>query len=291
MEPGDYDDPRGFHRKPAYQRLLILLAGPATNFLVAALIVTGLTLTQLNGDPGKIVGVFQCADTTKSPPCTPSPAWAAGLRPNDSIQSVNGQAVRQPEDIRRLEAAHPDQPLQMVVRKPDGRTVAVSVTPQFDSTQHMYLIGIENAPVISVKDAVTRGATFPFQLTGAIAIGLYQVASGQISGGFFGPSGLTGPVGIGYVTVESALGGWLAWLTVVAILSVALGLANLLPIPSLDGARMVVVLLEKLIGHPFNRELEMQVQRAGLYALLLLIAVISVFDVERIVSGQFPPIK
>src|ERR671934_1064738 len=88
MEPGDYDDPRGFHRKPAYQRILILLAGPAANFLVAALIMTGIYLGQVNDDPGKVAGVFN-----------PSPAWSAGLRPGDSIKSVDGVTVRQRDDI------------------------------------------------------------------------------------------------------------------------------------------------------------------------------------------------
>src|SRR5919108_2015700 len=68
MEPGDYDDPQGFHSKPAYQRLLILLAGPGANFLVAALIMVGISLSQVNSDPGKIVAAGK-----------PSPPYAAGL--------------------------------------------------------------------------------------------------------------------------------------------------------------------------------------------------------------------
>jgi regulator of sigma E protease len=280
MEPGEYDDPRGFHSKPAYQRLLVLLAGPSANFVVAALIMTGIYLGQVNSDPGKVVGVG-----------VPSPAYAAGVRPGDSIQSVNGQAIRQPDDIRRLESAHPDQALQFVLRHPDGRVVNVSIQPAYDPTYKLYLIGIQTAPVVTPLEAVQAGAKFPIELAGSIGTGLYQVASGQIPGGFFGSNGLTGPIGIGYVTVESALAGPLAWLSIVAVLSVALGLANLLPVPSLDGARMVVVLLEKLLGHPFNREREMQVQRAGLLALFALVAVISVFDVERIATGQFPALK
>jgi regulator of sigma E protease len=280
MEPGEYDDPRGFHSKPAYQRLLVLLAGPAANFVVAALIMTGIYLGQVNSDPGKVVGVG-----------VPTPAYAAGLRPGDSILSVNGRPIRQPEDIRQLESAHPDQALQFVVRHPDGQVVNVSIQPVYDSTYKTYLIGIQTAPVVTPLEAVQAGVKFPAELAGSIGVGLYQVASGQIPGGFFGSNGLTGPIGIGYVTVESALAGPLAWLSIVAVLSVALGLANLLPVPSLDGARMVVVLLEKLLGHPFNREREMQVQRAGLLALFTLVAVISVFDVERIVTGQFPALK
>jgi regulator of sigma E protease len=67
--------------------------------------------------------------------------------------------------------------------------------------------------------------------------------------------------------------------------------ANLLPIPALDGGRILVVLLEKLQGHGFDREREMQVQRAGLVALLALIALISYFDIHRLATGQFPGFK
>ena len=72
------------------------------------------------------------------------------------------------------------------------------------------------------------------------------------------------------------------------MLSVALGLANLLPLPALDGGRIVVVLLEKIRGRAFDREKEMQFQRYGLVALLALIAFIAYFDIQRIVNHQFP---
>jgi regulator of sigma E protease len=280
MEPGDYDDPQGFHRKPAYQRLLILLAGPAANFLVAATVMVGVSLSQVNSDPGRIVAVS-----------VPSPAYAAGLRPNDSIQKVDGQPIGKPDDIRKLESAHPEQALRFTVRRSNGQVFTVSIQPQYDATYKAYLIGIQTAPVITPLDATWLGVRWPFEQAGNIGVGLYQLATGQIPGGFFGSNGLTGPIGIGYVTVESAMAGPLTWLGIVALLSVALGLANLLPIPSLDGARMVVVLLERLLGHPFDREREMQVQRAGLLALFLLVAVISFLDVQRIVTGQFPGFK
>src|SRR5437588_12456383 len=75
MEPGEYDEPDGFHRKPALQRFLILLAGPVANFMVAALITTGVLLAQLNDDPGKVKTVV-----------AKSPASAQGLRPGDMVR-------------------------------------------------------------------------------------------------------------------------------------------------------------------------------------------------------------
>jgi regulator of sigma E protease len=74
----------------------------------------------------------------------------------------------------------------------------------------------------------------------------------------------------------------------VAFLSVALGFTNLLPIPALDGGRIVVVALEWLRRRPFDRRSELNVQRWGLAALLGLAALISFLDIQRIATGQFP---
>src|SRR5260370_23655460 len=78
MEAGEFDDPNGFHRKPAWQRIVILIAGPVANFLVAMIIVAGVELTQLNSDPGRIFTVL---------PNTP--AAPTGLQVGASIRSVN----------------------------------------------------------------------------------------------------------------------------------------------------------------------------------------------------------
>jgi regulator of sigma E protease len=102
---------------------------------------------------------------------------------------------------------------------------------------------------------------------------------------------VTGAVGIGALTYQQANQGFFNWLQLAALLSMALGLANLLPLPALDGGRMVVVLMEAVRGRPFDREREMAIQRAGLMALLALMVVIAFLDVQRIATGQFPGLK
>ena len=276
MEPGDYADPQGFHGKPAYQRILILLGGPLANFLLAALIMTGVYLTQVNTDPGKVVGVFK-----------DSPAYAQGVRPGDSIRSVDGTVVGRPEDIRNAESAKPGQPLSFVVRHPNGQQFTAIIQPAYDSQYKRYLIGIQSEALVTPVDAIRNGVEFPVVATYLIGSGMYELATGQIPGGLFGPQGATGPIGIGYITYQAAAAGLVNYAGIVALLSMALGLANLLPLPALDGGRILVVLAEKLRGKPFDREREMAVQRAGLVALLGLMALIAFFDVQRIVTGQF----
>lgn len=277
MEPGDYDSPDGFHSKPALHRLLILAAGPAVNFMVAMAIMTGISVTQINDDPGKVVGVY-----------TDRPAYAAGIRPGDSIRAVDGRSVRNDTDMRDAVQAKPTAPHEFLVRRPDGSTFTTTITPTYSEKDKRSIIGVDSAKVLTPAQAVWNGISFPVVATGAIAEGVYQVFSGEVPGGPLGPSGVSGPIGFGYIAYNVAGQGVLQFLVITALLSIALALTNLLPVPALDGGRMLVVLLEALRGRPFDRARAEAVQRAGLVALLALMVLIAFFDVQRIATGQFP---
>ena len=280
MSPDDYEDPHGFHAKPAHQRLLILLAGAGVNVLVAIVLVTGVSFAQLNDDPGKVVRVL-----------VDSPAYAHGLRPGDSVRMVGGNVIHRPEDIRSVEEARPGQPLQFDLRRQDGSAYSSTITPRYDSAQKRYVIGIETAALVSPWQAFSNGVTFPAGAAASFGQGIYQLASGQVPGGFFGPNGVSGIVGFSYVAYHAAAEGLITYLVIVAYLSMALGLTNLLPLPALDGGRILVVLLEKVRGRPFDREREQAVQRYGLAALIALMAWIVFLDVQRIATGQFPGLR
>jgi regulator of sigma E protease len=277
MEPGDYETPNGFHSKAAWQRILVLLAGPGVNFLVAALIVTGLAFTQLNSVPGKVVAVV-----------VPSAAYAAGIRPGDQIVSIDGRSNPNPQDVVDAVAGHPSQPLAVTVRHPNGSLETLNVTPEFNKAYGHPILGLSTEGLFTPGDALVTGVTFPYHTAVGIGGGIYDLASGKIPGGLLGPSGATGAIGIAVITAQAANQGLPMWLYLLAVLSVALGLANLLPLPALDGGRIVVVLLEKLRGRAFDREREMQFQRFGLVALLALVAVIAYFDIQRLINHQFP---
>jgi regulator of sigma E protease len=277
MELDDRDNPDGFHTKPAHQRLLILLAGPAVNFLVATAIMVGVYLTQVNEDPGKVMGIVQN-----------SPAYAQGIRPGDSIRSVDGRLLRHGEDLNNIEQATGEKPLALGVHRENGSTFTATVSPQLDKTDKKYRIGVRIAGIVTPQTAIGSGLTWPFVTAGAFGQGIYELATGQVPGGLFGPNGLSGPIGFGYITYHAAAEGLISYLVIVAVLSMALGLTNLLPLPVLDGGRIMVVILEKLRGRPFDREREMAVQRYGLVALFALMALIAFFDVQRIATGQFP---
>ena len=280
MEAGDFDEPDGFHSKTPLQRIAILAAGPAVNFLVAILLITGLGLTQLNSDPGKVLSVIPG-----------SPAAQAGLQSGDSIRTVNGKPMNVPGMILQEEHDTQGAPLVLTGVHPDGTPFTLTVQPQCTTsgTSLTCQIGVGLPRRIStVATAVTDGVSFPVVAIGNIVQGLDALITGQIKGGLLGSDGLTGPIGIAAITVQSANQGLINYVFLVAILSVALGFTNLLPVPALDGGRIVVALVEWVRQRPFDRNGELNFQRWGLVALLALAAFISFLDIQRLATGQFP---
>ena len=276
MEPGEYDLPDGFHRKPAIQRLLVLLAGPLANFLTASILVALILLPHSAADAATVDQVVPG-----------SPAATAGIRSGDVVESANGQSLGGDvvTSLRRIEAQNGGHPMSLVVRTPDGATRHLTLTPRHDQSQNAYIIGVQLAE-FTPQTAVGNALAFPWLTIRDIGTGIYQVVTGQVPGGLGGPNGVTGPIGISRATYSAAEQGINDYLEVLALLSVALGLTNLLPLPALDGGRITVVLLEAIRRRPFDRQRELAVQRYGLVALMALIAVVSYIDVSRLINHQ-----
>src|SRR5450759_1488560 len=216
MELGDFEAPNGFHTKPAWKRIVILAGGPAANFLVAMLLITGFGLTQLNTDPGK---VFSVAPS--------SPAAAAGIQPGDSIRSVNGQPFTAPGLIGQQETDTSGAPLILSGVHSNGQPFTYSVTPKCDAQGKNCLVGIGiPRQLATVQSAVVSGAEFPFVAIGGSVQGLWSLVSGQVPGGLFGREGLTGPIGIADTAAQAVTAGPPTYILLVALLSVALGFTN-----------------------------------------------------------------
>jgi regulator of sigma E protease len=282
MEAGDFETANGFHTKPAWQRILILAGGPAANFLVAMVLFTGLTLTQLNSDPGKVVDVL---------PNTP--AASAGFQAGDRITTVNGQRVTSPDQLKNAETAAPGGTLVIGGVHASGKAFSFVVVPTCGSDPQTHAsvncqVGLGISRIITVQSAVTDGVTFPFVAVGATVNGLWSLITGAVPGGLLGPNGLTGPVGIADVAAGAVSQGPATYIFLVALLSVALGFTNLLPFLALDGGRIVVVLIEVLRRRPFDRTAELNMQRWGLAVLMAAAVVITALDIQRIATGQFP---
>jgi regulator of sigma E protease len=242
---------------------------------VAAVLITGFSLTQLNSEPGKVTTVY-----------VNSPAYVAGILPGDRLHTIDGKPISSPENIQQEEVAAGGKPVTLTGTHENGQPFTIQVTPSCKNGTCQMGVGI--ARLTTPLTALQDGVQFPLQATQLIVQGLSSLVTGQVKGGLLGPDGLTGPIGIAKITTDAVNQGPPAYLWLVALLSVALGVTNLLPLLALDGGRIVVVFIEWLRRRPFDRNTELNFQRWGLAALLALAAVISFLDIQRLATGQFP---
>lgn len=277
-ESGNYD-PQSFAAKPAGKRIIVLVAGVTMNVILAMILFT---IAYSLGEPtypsliGKVV--------------PGSPAAVAGMRPGDTIVSVNGQPVPQFADLQNVVTKaimadnhhHATLPLTMVIRhQGSSSTTTVTVDVRENPPAGQGPMGVEEKIVFvssPVWQAPFKGIAHTFSVTGDF---INQIA--LMIGGVVKPQ-LAGPVGIVKITGEVAATvpdlGWWPILSLTAILSLNLAIINILPIPALDGGRVLLVLIEVLRGGKrLKPEREGLINFIGMALLLTLMVVITVNDV------------
>jgi regulator of sigma E protease len=266
MSPGDDvdpADPTAYANQAAWRRFLVILAGPFMNYAAAILIAAGLisTLGLPVADPTARVGAVVPS----------SPAEQAGLLPGDRIVSVDGNPVD-------TFAALVDE-----LRRRPGRTVALgvergaerltlSVTPRDEGG--VGKVGFAQARQLERHGpgtALVQG----FERTNAQA-GLQLAAFGALFSGK-SKAELSGPAGIAQELVRGAKAGLEPFLGLVWVISIVLAILNLLPIPALDGGRLVFLLVEIVTRRRVNEKVENALHLAGFVALVALILAVTVF--------------
>ena len=266
---------RSFNAHPLWQRFIVIVAGSAFNLALPVVIFFGIYLGV--GESTVQVPVHVSAVDVNTP------ASAAGLQAGDVIKSVNGHPISTFEDLPNALDAAKDSPVTVVVER-DGQTLTITATPKFDPASGGYILGFH--PAFSTRKlGPLEAGPLAVRQTGesivAIVGGIYQLATDKSLGGFLGPRGLEGPVGIVKTTARAAQAGALAVAGVVAFLSLSLGLANILPFPALDGGRAAFLVLELIRGRPVDPAREQVVHYVGLALLFALIGLVTYNDVLR----------
>lgn len=252
MEEGDLDDPRGFNRKGIMARALTIAAGPIMNFLLA--IVLYAVFFGVQGDAIVPIVDRVIEDT---------PAAAAGFQAGDRIVRIAGQPVSVWSELMESVRLSEGRPLLFEVERA-GQTARLEVTPApTGDSQTPYRVGL--APIrtpLPAGRAMVEGArqTWYTSVTWFTAIG--QMLVGRIK-----PE-LSGPVGIAQVISEQAALGFLPLLGLSGFLSINLGMFNLLPIPALDGSRLLFLLAEGVRGRRVDPHRENMVHFVGIVLLL-----------------------
>ncbi len=271
MSPGDEDragDPALFSSQPAWRRFAVILAGPAMNYLTAVVVAWGLiaTVGLRAPDPSARVGALVPG----------MPAEAAGLRPGDRIAAVAGAPVDSWEALVRELQRHPGEEIALDVVRGEGERLALRLTPKDDG-------GVGRAGFASAAILVRKGAG------GALLEGIGRTnANAALQLGAFGSlfskrQQVEGPVGIARGLVRGAREGLEPFLGLVWTISVALAILNLLPVPALDGGRLVFLGYEIVTRRRVNQRVEGMLHFAGFVLLVGLILAVTLFgDLPRL---------
>lgn len=274
------DDPRRYPNRPLLHRAFFAAAGPLMNLLVAVLIFI-LVFMSVGVEVPKME-----TDTIISTVTDKSPAQAAGLQAGDRVLAVDGQAVNSWAALQKAIGDQKGAALNLQIDR-KGQVQAVTLMPKWDKGEERYLIGIAHKTEyeqrqLSLPEAATASVKMTKQMSMLIFDAVGNLVTGKASVSDK-EEGLAGPVGIVKAIDESTQHGLVNVLMLTAALSVNLGLLNLLPIPALDGSRLLFLLLEAVRGRPVSAEKEGLVNLVGFAFLMGLMIYVTFNDISRLV--------
>lgn len=260
---------RQFDSKPLLGRFLTILAGPVFNFILAFFVFLALGL--LNGVPTNEPIITEVQKN--------SPAAAAGMQAGDFVKEADGKPVENWTDFTQEIQDSPDRTMTIEVER-NGELVELQVTPDkmedagqsFGQIGVLYTSPVEKNPL----KAIAYGA----QQTWFWIAKIFELL-GMLLTGKFTLDALSGPVGIYKATEQVAQYGIYNLMNWAAVLSINLGIMNLLPLPALDGGRLLFFLFEAVRGRPIDRQKEGMVHFVGIMLLMLLMLVVTWNDIQK----------
>lgn len=209
------------------------------------------------------------------------PADRAGLKPNDVILSINGQRVVFASHVQEIIGQNAEKPIEVLVRR-DGAEQSLTVVPKKRDNDGMGMIGISIAnetrmftpgPLEAIGLSVQRN----IESAGLILKTLWGLITGETS-----TRQLMGPIGIAQISGESAQAGWVSLFAIMAMISLNLGLLNLMPIPVLDGGHILIMGLETVARRDFSVQAKEKMFMAGFMLLMALMVTVIYNDLTRI---------
>lgn len=280
-EDEENSDQSAFNNKSVWARISVVAAGPIFNFLLAfllSMVIVGLTGYQ----PATVMEVMDGY-----------PAKEAGLLPGDMITEINGRNIHSKDDITLYIQTHAGKTMKVEYKRADGnggveRRSAV-IVPQYSEEDGGYLMGVRfdgvAKPVNGIGQLLVHSAYEVKYWIQYVFDAFYMMFHGEVS-----LNDLSGPVGI-VTTIDDTVdqvipyGRTVVILTLInfcILLSANLGVMNLLPIPALDGGRLVFLFIEAVRGTPIDKEKEGMVHMAGMMLLMALMVLVLFNDVRKL---------
>jgi regulator of sigma E protease len=275
---------RSFSHKPVWQRFLIVFAGPFSNLVFAVFLffiifsIAGLPLLK----PTTMIGQVQPG----------SPAATMGLKAGDKILSLDGQKIKQWEEISPAIQQSDGKPVKLTVER-DGKVLTVSGQPEREESKNIFgevtgkrwLLGISRPEEIYYKEVSLLSA-----LDAALAqtwgfiyltvMGIIKIIEKVVPA-----SELGGPILIAQMAGQQMKAGWLNLFHFMGLLSVNLGILNLIPIPILDGGHLAFFSIEAVMRKPLSIRTQEVWQQIGLMLLAALMIFVFYNDLIRVFSG------
>jgi regulator of sigma E protease len=268
QEEFDHDDPYVYPNRPRWMRFLVLVAGPAANYLTAMVIGFVVLLSY-----GQYTGTTTVDEIVQG-----SAAQAVGLLPGDVVAGVGGKTVSKPSDVTQVVRASNGSAIELKVTR-SGAPVTLQITPRKDSASGAYMIGVRFGQARArgpFLDAVKEAVVMPIALSAVLLKNIWDLITRKIEGG------LTGPLGIAKEMAGAAKQGLLKFLEILILISVALGVFNLLPLPGLDGGRIFFVGINSIRRRDMNPNIETKIHMVGIMVLLMLLVVVTFNDIKGI---------
>lgn len=258
-------DPRSFNNAPILKRMAVVLAGAFMNFILAFLAFT-IIFSIVGYGSNEIDTVIK-----------DSPAEIAGLKAGDKIVEIDKIKTKDIYDINSLIRDKKDEEINLKINR-NGENLDINLKPRYSEENKMYLIGITSKLKHSFFKSIELGA----KRTGEMSL-MFLKSLKMIFDGSFKMEYLSGPVGVVQMIGSESSKGFLNFLQILALISVNLGVFNLIPIPALDGGKFLFLLIEALRGKPINEKFEQGISLIGISILFSLMIYVTIFnDIGRL---------
>ena len=267
-EDGASNDPNSFGAKTVLQRASIIFAGPFFNIILTILLL--IPVFSYMGTPSDKNVLGQVLENT--------PAIEAGLKPNDKIIEINGNKINNWQDIVNNIQGDNIETLNIKVER-DNTTKDITVTPE-KNEEGKYVIGITPVYDKSILKSVPRAFTATWDMIKQMLLFVVQLFTGTVPGGF--ENSVAGPVGVIGIVSDAAKMGIINLVYIGAVISLNLGILNLLPIPALDGGRLLFLLIEAIRGKKMDPDKEGMIHTAGLMLLLGFMLFVTYKDILKL---------
>lgn len=268
-KPDNYDPSRALNNKSPWERFIIIAAGASLNLLLAWI----LTAAYLTG-----YGTYDINSPTVGNVMEGKPAYVSGIRQGDIISSINGIKLKKWSDIRRTIASSgtKNDQFKIIIKRGD-KDIPIDIKIGYDKEYKGHLLGVQPSIIkypLYKSLAVSLG--YSWNISIETVKGIWMAVTGQAK------AEVVGPVGIASLAGDAFKRGFWAFVAFLGAMNLNLGLLNLLPLPALDGGRLVFILFEMLLGKKVLANYEAKIHYVGLVFFFVLMVIITAKDILKL---------